>query len=261
MLRTGATGLTLIVGSFELCFKYNHLLFFQYLWLSRNNILEIHDRAFIGLNGLQKLDISHNLLTSAPSLVDLRSTLRTLNLSFNKIVSIGDSYFYLCMDIAGIYLNMNQITGFPNFKAISNTLKRISLEGNNISLVNPMYDIYFPRLDALQLGNNQIENYCFPPRHFAPRLSEVYLQNNQLSGIQFWHITSHARQADIYLDGNPWHCNNALGWTEQCVLGMDSDMYCMEWLTLHHMICARPPTAQGKTPKEAGGTCCGIQSI
>ena len=208
--------------------------------------------AFIGLNALYKLDISHNLLTSAPSLVDLRSTLQTLNLSFNKIVSIGDSYFYLCLDIFDINLAMNRITNFPNMKAIANTIEIISLENNNISLVNPIYGIYFPRLYVLHLGNNHVENYCFPPRHFAPRLFQVYLQNNKLSEIQFSHITSHAQQAEIFLGGNPWHCNNALGWTEQCELEMDSNMYCMEWLTLHHIICTRPPTAQGKTPKEAG---------
>ena len=229
------------------------LLFLQALWLSRNIIFEILDMAFRGLETLYELHIAHNLLTSAPSLVNLRSTLQFLDLSWNKIISISDSYFNFCTYITNIHLDFNQPSDFPSMQAISNTISVVSLEGNNISLVDPMYGIYFPRLTHLQLARNQIESYCFPPRHFAPWLSQVYLQNNKLSEIQFSHITSHARKAEIFLGGNPWHCNNALGWTEQCVLGMDSNMYCLEWLTLHDMICTSPLEAQGMTPIEAGG--------
>ena len=228
--------------------------------LSRNNIFEIHEMAFSGLNGLHRLDISHNLLTSAPSLVHLRSTLKSLDLSWNRIISIGESYFYLCINIAHIHLDMNQIIGFPDMQAISKTIVRMTLEGNNISVVNPMYGIYFPRLSALHLGNNQIENYCFPPRHFAPQLSELYLQNNKLSEIQFSHVASHCRQVEIFLKGNPWHCNNTLGWAEQCMLTVDSNMYCMGCLTLRGMICTSPLVVQGLTPSEAGGDICRFKS-
>ena len=228
------------------------LLFLQHLRLSKNNIFEIHGMAFSGLNVLHNLCISHNLLTCAPSLVDVRSTLQVLDLSWNRIISIGDSYFNLCINIAEIDLNMNQITDFPSLRSISKNLVGISLEGNNISLVDPMYGIYFPRLMYLDLGDNQIENYCFPPRQFARRLSQVYLPNNKLSVIQFSHVKSRAQQADIFLSGNPWHCNNALGWTKQCVLEMHSVMYYMEWLTVNDMICTSPLAVQGLTPKEAG---------
>ena len=227
-------------------------IFLQHLRLSRNNIFEIHGMAFSGLSVLHSLDISHNLLICAPSLVDVRSTLQVLDLSWNRIISIGDSYFNLCTNIAEINLNMNQITDFPSLRSISKSLDQISLDGKNISLVDPMYGLYFPRLTYLHLGNNHIENYCFPPRQFAPRLSQVYLLSNKLSEIQFSHVKSRAQKAEIFLRDNPWHCNNALGWTKQCVLDMDSDMYCMEWLTLNHMICTSPLAVQGLTPKEAG---------
>ena len=228
------------------------IYFLQHLRLSRNNIFELHGMAFSGLNVLHSLFISHNLLTYAPSLVGVRCTLQVLDLSWNRIISIGDSYFNLCIDIADIDLSMNQITDFPSLRSISKSLVTISLEGNNISLVDPMYGIYFPRLEFLHLGNNQIENYCFPPRQFAPRLSQVYLMNTKLSVIQFSHVNSRAQQAEIFLRDNPWHCNDALGWTKQCVLEKDSVMYCMEWLTVNHMICTIPLAVQGLTPKEAG---------
>ena len=224
----------------------------QHLYLSRNNIFEIHERAFSGLETLYELDISHNLLTSAPSLVDLKSTLIILNLSWNRIISISESYFYSCTYIANINLNFNHLSDFPSIQAISDTIAVFSLEKNNISLVDPMYGVYFPRLTVLQLVSNQIESYCFPPRHFAPLLSDVYLQNNKLSTIQFSHVKSRSQKAHIFLDNNPWHCNNKLGWTEQCVQKTDSDMYCMGWLFLRDMICKSPLRAQGMTPKEAG---------
>ena len=123
-----------------------------------------------------------------------------------------------------------------------------------------MYGIYFPRVVALHLGKNKIENYCFPPRHFAPQLSKLFLQNNKLSEIQFSHVASHCQQVEIFLDGNPWHCNNTLGWAEQCVLTVDSNMYCMGSLTLRGMICTSPLVVQGLTPNEAGGDICRIKT-
>ena len=228
------------------------LLLFQSLRLCKNNIFDIHDTTFSGLDALKRLDISSNLLTSAPSLANIRSTLQHLDLSRNMIISIDNSYFYLCNKISEINLGLNQIIDFPNMQAISNSIVRFSLEANNISLVNPMYDIYFPKLHAMQLAHNQIENYCFPPMRFAPRLSEVYLQYKKLSRIHFSHVKSHLNQAEIYLLGNPWHCDNSLGGTEQCIEEDQSHMYCMNWLVVQNMICISPQEAQGMTPKEAG---------
>ena len=222
--------------------KFNRfLLFLQSLRLSGNNIFKIHDKAFNGLNTLGNLDISINQLTSAPSLIDLRATLEVLNLSRNRIISIGDSYFYLCIKISEIYLDLNRILVLPNIQAISKGIVSFSLEGNNISLVNPMYGIYFPRLRMLHLARNQIESYCFPPRHFAPRLSIVFLDNNKLSGIHFPSVKSHSTQTKIFLQGNPWHCNSNLGWTEQCELQQKTNVLYGEVNFVGHDLCKSSP--------------------
>ena len=44
--------LSMGTGSHEICLKYNPDTFLQYLWLSRNNISDIHGMAFSGLNTL-----------------------------------------------------------------------------------------------------------------------------------------------------------------------------------------------------------------
>ena len=159
--------------------------FLKNLWLSSNSIFDIHDMAFNGLNTLNWLDISLNQLTNVLSLVHLRSTLRILDLSWNRILSIGDSYFLLCINIANINLDMNQLKNFPCMQSISSTITTLSLEDNNISLVDPMHGCYFPKLKDLQLVHNQIEIYCFPPRHVAPQLSDVYLQNTNFQKYIF----------------------------------------------------------------------------
>ena len=60
-------------------------LSFQVLLLSRNEIVKIHQMAFHGLSKLEELDISHNQLTMAPSLLYVKNTLQILDVSWNKI--------------------------------------------------------------------------------------------------------------------------------------------------------------------------------
>ena len=92
------------VGSFTVLeIKHIFLLFLQILRLSENDIFGIHEMAFIGLDTLYELDISHNLLTTDPSLVGLISTLQSLDLSWNRIISFGNSYFHLCINIANVF--------------------------------------------------------------------------------------------------------------------------------------------------------------
>ena len=233
--------------------------FFQKLYLRRNNIDFIHPFAFRGLKMLYKLDISNNKLTSVPSLEDVKSTLRVLYLSLNYIKHIKDSYFDLCVNIKHIQLGFNKLTQFPSIQNIANSIAVFEVEVNNISKANFIYGNYFPKLESLKLVSNQIREFCPPPGKFAPRLHTIYLQSNKLSGIYF-PDESHRRwrQVHVLLENNPWHCDDFLGWTQQCEMEDEvfNVMACMDGLILHGMVCDSPLEARGLTPKEAGNRDC-----
>ena len=232
-------------------------LFFQRLFLERNNIDFIQPFAFKGMKILYVLDISNNKLTSVPPLVDVRSTLRVLYLPLNYIKYIKDSYFDLRANIKYIYLGYNKLTQFPRMQNIAKSIAVFQVQGNNISNANFMYRNYFPRLGNLNLASNQIREFCPPPGKFAPRLHTIYLQSNKLPRIHFPY-ESHRRQVHVLLEANPWHCDGFLGWTQQCEMGDEvyNIMACMRWLTLHGMGCDSPLEARGLTPKVAGNISC-----
>ena len=229
-----------------------YVFLLQKLILSRNNIEFIHRFAFKGLNTLNKLDISDNRLTRAPSLTGLRFTLRELILTWNYIKHIENSYFDLCINIKHIYISYNKLTQFPILKNVAKTIVVFKVSGNNISNANFIYGNSFPKLLILGLESNQIEMFCPPPGNFAPILHSIYLQRNKLSRIYFPY-ESHRPWVNVFLANNPWHCNGSLGWIQQCEFqDVSNIMVCMGWLSLRGMLCESPPESQGLTLKEAG---------
>ena len=225
---------------------------FQNLFLFHNKIDFIHRFALNGMKALYMLDISKNRLTTAPSLAEVGSTLRDLDLSWNYIKHITDSYFDLCKNIANINIANNEITQFPHMQNIAKTIASFKVGGNKISNANFVYGNTFPKLSGLNLEHNQIDAFCPPPRRFAPRLHFLILNSNKLSTIYF-PTESLRRELEVFLMDNPWHCNGSLGWTQYCEVLKDAKnvMVCMRWLYLRDMVCESPLEAQGLTPKEA----------
>ena len=228
---------------------------FQELWLTHNQISKVHPLAFKGLNALETLYISFNRLTAAPSIADVRGTLKTLGLSNNYIKHISDTYFDSCMNVINIDISYNLLMDIPNMRDIARTLRQISLEGNNISSAQPLYGFRFPKLYWLQLAKNHIRTFCFPPLKFVPSIRHVYLSSNNLSRI---HLPRNSlRPSDtiiLDLSDNPWNCNDSLGWIQHCSVTVEShlNLMCMGWLWVNGMICSSPKKVQGLTPKEAG---------
>ena len=223
----------------------------QELYLYKNKIDFIHRLAFKGLKTLYQLDISNNRLTRAPSLEEVKSTLRELKLEYNYIKHVADAYFDFCINIKYIHIGYNKLTQFPSLQNIAKTIVAFGVQGNNISNANFIYGNIFPELHILNLEANQIGEFCPPPEKFVPRLHTIFLQGNKLSGIYFPR-ESYRRKVEVFLKNNPWHCNGSLGWTQQCLFNEHINiMVCMRWLTLRGMVCDSPPHAKGLTLKEA----------
>ena len=228
------------------------IFYLQELYLRENKIDFIHPLAFKGLKTLYRLDISNNRLTSAPSLRDVKGTLRELNFEYNYIKYVKDTYFDFCMNIKCIRISFNKLTQFPSLQTIVKTIVVFEVAGNSISNANFIYGNRFPKLQILNLEYNQIGEFCPPPRIFVPKLHTILLPGNKLSKIHF-PLESYGREMKIYLKNNPWHCNGSLGWTQQCEMEEGTRiMVCMDWFFLRGMVCDSPVETQGLTPKEAG---------
>ena len=259
MTMTSTMMLLLIIVHvlFTIQFKDCFGLSLQKLVLTRNEISEIHQMAFNGLKTLEDLDISHNQLNKAPSISSVKNTILQLDLSGNKLSHLSDTYFRFCKKIRKVSLNRNQLAQIPNIEYIAQTIVFLSLNSNYISKLTPMYGIRFPRLQTLYLANNQIRRFCFPPVNIAPKIEMVNMRSNYLQAIYFSGAHS-PRNPMVYiiLYGNPLHCNESLGWIEQCIQeSFLNTMTCSGWFIVQGMICASPPEAQGLIPKEAGWIC------
>ena len=234
----------------------------QILRLYQNEIVDIHDKALKGLNRLVILDISQNKLINAPTLSYVKNTLEELDISWNRIGHISDTYFNLCKKMRIIHLQYNQLLEIPNLRSISHTIDILSLDGNKITSAVPLYGIHFPRLRTVQLNFNQLTHFCFLPANFVPHLQEVYLASNNLSRMSFSQTNSSIKHEVLMILGsNPWHCNESLGWTQQCTPMALDDMLCMGRLHVSGMICASPPNATGLLPSQAGMICFAIQGF
>ena len=227
--------------------------YFQILSLVYNEIFKIHPFAFKDLNALVTLDISHNQLTSAPTIECVKTTLRDLNLAWNYIKSISDAYFDSGMKLATLQIGCNQLIDIPNIQNIARTLRLISVGCNNISNVQPLYGIYFPRLQDVNLESNQIKSFCFPPVDFVPNLRRINLSANNLSRIQFYYPNRRrSGTVDISLGNNPWNCNASMGWIKNCAQEHFGIMLCMGRLVVRDMICSRQQEVHDGISKGSG---------
>ena len=224
---------------------------FQHLTLYSNAIYKIDQQAFTGLHALRILDISHNLLVSTPSIIDVKDTLEILDLSWNNLIIISETYFDSCSYMESIIIAGNQLSVMPNIKGASTTLKKIVLAYNNISDATPLYNIRLPNLRTLDLHSNQIENFCFPS--MIPYLDVVSLSSNRLSYLHFSQLNvTWSQKVYVFLENNPWHCNGSLGWTKNCIARTNDYMLCMGWFLTKPIMCTSPRDVQGLTATEAG---------
>lgn len=127
----------------------------QKIFLCRNKLTRIFDRAFKGLSNLVELDLSENRLTSIPtqtfpdysslmrlslshnSITELKANafrqlnfLTTLELSNNQIAAIEDDAFRGMDNLEWLRLDGNRISTFRGHNALPTSLHGINLHGN-----------------------------------------------------------------------------------------------------------------------------------
>lgn len=148
-------------------FQSMELTNLQKIYLSHNELIRIHDRAFRGLSNLVELDLSYNKLTSVPtetfqdysSLMRLSlsnnpvrelkasafkylSYLTTLDLNDCQIIVIEDGTFLGMDNLEWLRLDGNQIRTIRGAKILPETLNGIGLQGNRWICDCKLIDIF-----------------------------------------------------------------------------------------------------------------------
>jgi len=158
--------------------KISNLINLVELHFTYNPILNLPNE----INKLSKLEIlnlSHNLFTSFPENLNLK-TLKILNLSNNNISIIG-SNIGLLNNLETLVLSNNKLNELHiEFKNLSN-LKDLFLHSNNFSIF-PNEICFLTNLEILYLSNNNIDNISSNIQNLY-KLEEFYINNNKLTYI------------------------------------------------------------------------------
>lgn len=118
-------------------FKKMDLINLQKIFLSRNQLMRIHDRAFKGLTNLVELDLSDNMLTVIPTdtFQDYSSLMRLI-LNGNPIRELKTSAFKHLSFLTTLELSNCQIDRVENEAFIGmDNLEWLRLDGNRIATI------------------------------------------------------------------------------------------------------------------------------
>uniref|UniRef100_UPI0037E7EEF5 biglycan-like n=1 Tax=Semicossyphus pulcher TaxID=241346 RepID=UPI0037E7EEF5 len=174
------------------------------LVLVNNWISKIHPRAFLPLERMQKLYLSHNLLTAVPK--NLPPSLQELRIHDNHIKKVAAGTFSGLYNMNCIELGRNPIrnsgledgafdglgltflrlseaklTRIP--KGLPFNLKELHLDQNQIQAIGVEDLIQYGELYRLGLAHNKIRSIEHGSLYYVQNLRELHLDNNLLSHV------------------------------------------------------------------------------
>ncbi|CAJ1055248.1 biglycan-like [Xyrichtys novacula] len=174
------------------------------LVLVNNQISKIHPRAFLPLERMQKLYLSHNLLTAIPK--NLPRSLEELRIHDNRIKKIASGAFsglygMNCIELgrnpirnsgleAGAFdglrvkymrISEAKLTSVP--KDLPFNLKELHLDQNQIKAIHVEDLMQYGELYRLGLGFNKITNIERGSLFYVDNLRELHLDNNLLTHV------------------------------------------------------------------------------
>ncbi|KAL2086932.1 hypothetical protein ACEWY4_017991 [Coilia grayii] len=148
----------------------------KHLYVFQNDIETLSEDDFIGLEGLESLDLSQNELVELPDGVfGHLSSLRNLDLSSNQIAHVSERIFSGLVELERLYLFNNRIqTIHPaTFEGLEKLLE-LKLQLNAFTVLPP---IRLPRLLLLDISHNRIR----PPS--AADLQSPNLECLKMAGL------------------------------------------------------------------------------
>lgn len=176
------------------------------LRLQNNQIEDVEEGAFGGLNQLKLLNLSSNRLVTLPfRLFTGNPHLRELHLQNNSITALSPSLFSTLDELLLLDLSRNGLSSLSIKDAVFGGLVRLmvlKLSFNALSFIDPLVFSNLMSLQALQLDNNRIEN--LHPEAFVSlsNLHVLDLTRNRLSFIDARLFGNMFVLRQLYLDHN-----------------------------------------------------------
>lgn len=159
------------------------------LTISENSIVDLEKDCFSGLQKLQKLNLSSNIIKTIPNNLFREFSnvhLLELDMSNNAISNLPPKSFENLKFLQFFDLSWNNIKSIDEntFVGLS-SLRKLLLNNNNMLNIQPDTFARLERLDALDLSGNWLETFSgdvFGTR--AKKLRKLFLKGNRLVKIQ-----------------------------------------------------------------------------
>ena len=187
----------------------------QSLQLCCIGITTVDDEAFQGLDSLRVLRLHSNHLTVGPSLQHIRN-ITHLYLYKNLITNLPHDYFAGCVSLAGLSLKNNHLVSLPDMTHVAQSLQFVVLTDNRLMFSDAFEHVPWPELKSLALSGNAITSLEISLLENAKSLRLLNLKRNELRTLpdltQFKTFQNTSHTLTIWLQENPWHCNESLQW-------------------------------------------------
>ncbi|XP_053398206.1 toll-like receptor 5 [Mercenaria mercenaria] len=178
--------------------------------ISDNYVQNVKGDEFYHTNGIEKLDLSRNLLLNIPAKLFVNLEILTeLRLDSNNITVISNKAFSKCTKLSHLYLSKNSLENISLLELHSNKLIYLDITNNKLTELPTGYNestgtcySYF-NLQTLNASRNKIESFqarCFhslrnlslsfnniehvPVLSHLPKLNQIDLRGNRIVDLE-----------------------------------------------------------------------------
>ena len=215
--------------------------------------------AFSGLQHLQILWIESNVLSHAPDLRHISKSLKSLSLITGRFIS-RPRYFVSCSALRHVsFYNASMADLYWGFADISDHIIELNFALNKLTSLSALYEVYFARLETLQLQNNAIHVINLAKLHL-PVLKLLDISRNRLiqlddpSGLVLGSMLTPDSPMILDIFENPWHCNGTFNWLIKDPCNIENNQHDSTFSTksgtvlimaVNILLCESPPNKEG----------------
>lgn len=211
----------------------------QVLNLAKNKIQSIERETFERNTQIEAIRLDENFLTDINGVFATLASLLWLNLSGNHLVWFD--YAFIPLNLKWLDIHGNFIEHLGNYYKIQDEIKvkTIDASHNRITEINPMS---IPNsIELLFINNNFIKSVhanTFLDKTSLARV-DMYandLVNLDLNALRISPVPSNRSLPEVYLGGNPFHCDCSMEWL-QLINNMSASRQYPRVMDLNNVVC------------------------